>query len=328
MIAIRRNIKNILVIRNDRFGEFLLNIPVIVALKRHFTSAKIVLAVSSSLDELAKRITLVDGVLVYDSSVSHRFREKFVFLKEIRKRRFDMAVILNPSKEFNIITYLAGIPVRLGYDRKWGFLLNYRIKDKKSEGLKHELHYNLELIKTIGVDFDNSDISFPLEIKDEDFPNSKMHEIGIERNNFIAVHPWASNPEKEWPLEKFKELALKLSSDFGFKIVVVGGNEEGKRAQEFCSDSTMIDLTAKTSLVELSGLLKKSRLLVSNDSGPMHLAAVLGAPTVAIFRKRPLSVSARRWGPVGQRNIVIEDDDINSIKVDEVLDGIKKILRQ
>lgn len=323
----KKNVRKILVIRNDRFGEFLLNIPVIVALKRAFSLSKIVLIVNPSVEQLARRIFVVDELLGWDSSINKNLQERFAFLREIRKREFDMAVILNPSKEFNIISYLAGIPVRLGYDRKWGFLLNYRIKDKKSEGLKHELYYNLELIKEIGVDFDNADISFPLEIEDEDFPNSKMQEIGIERNNFIAVHPWASNPEKEWPLNKFRELALRLCSELGYKIVVIGGLRERERAEEFSSGLPVINLTAKTSLVELAGLFKKGKLLISNDSGPMHLAAVLGIPTVAIFRKTPLSISARRWGPVGQGNIVIENDDISSIKVDEVLDGIKKILR-
>lgn len=327
MAIIKGNIKKILVVRNDRFGEFLLNIPVIVALKRAFGSARIVLVVSLQVEELARRIPLVDEVLPWDNSRNHTFSDRLFFLSKIKRRKFDMAIILNPSKEFNIISYLAGIPVRLGYDRKWGFLLNYRIEDKKSEGLKHEVDYNLELTKTIGIDFDASDIRFPLEIKDEDFSSSRMREIGIDRNNFILIHPWASNPEKEWPLGKFKELALRISSDFGFKIVVVGGNEESQRAQVFCSDSMIINLTAKTSLIELAGLLKKSRLLISNDSGPMHLAAVLGIPTVAIFRKTPLSVSFRRWRPVGENHIIIENDFINNIEVNEVMNAARKILQ-
>ena len=71
-------------------------------------------------------------------------------------------------------------------------------------------------------------------------------------------------------------------------------------------------------------MLKRSRLLVTVDSGPMHLSAALGRPVVAIFRKNPPGVSARRWGPVGDKHIIIENDRIENIKVDEVLNGVRK----
>lgn len=320
-------VKKILVVRNDRFGEFLLNIPALAALKKYFSLAKITLIVRPEVEELAKRIPSVDDILVWDSLIRHCFLEKIRLLKEIMLRKFDLAIMLNPSKEFNIITYLSGIPLRLGYDRKGGFMLNYKIEDKKSQGSKHEVDYNLELIKVIGIDFDSSDISFPLEIRKEDFPDLRLAELGLDSGNFIVMHPWASNRDKEWPITNYRELFVKLSCDFGLKCVLVGGKEEVKRAEEFRKDLPLIDVTAKTTLIELAGLLKRSKLLVTNDSGPMHLAVAVGTPVAAIFRKSPASVSAKRWGPIGRSSIVIENDSILNIKVSEVLDGIKKILK-
>ena len=88
----------------------------------------------------------------------------------------------------------------------------------------------------------------------------------------------------------------------------------------------MINLTGKTSLIELAGLLKRSRLLVTVDSGPMHLAAAVGTPVVAIFRKNPPAVSAVRWGPVGAQHIIIENDSIENVNLNEVLNAIRKAL--
>lgn len=96
------------------------------------------------------------------------------------------------------------------------------------------------------------------------------------------------------------------------------------RSGEFCQGLPVIDLTGKTSLLELAGLLKRSKLLVTADSGPMHLSAALGKTVVAIFRKNPPGVSARRWGPAGDTHIIIENDHIENIEINEVLNGIRK----
>ena len=193
-------------------------------------------------------------------------------------------------------------------------------------------------MKTIGIEADLSGGRFPLEIKNEDFADDRLADLGISDNNFITIHPWSSNPEKELTMDKFRDICVRLSREtaygFGYgkpnhhplacKIVLIGGRGEAKRSGKFCQGLPVIDLTGKTSLLELSGLLKKSRLLVTVDSGPMHLAAALGIQVVAIFRKSPPAVSARRWGPAGKSHIIIENDSIKNIEVDEVLNGIRK----
>jgi ADP-heptose:LPS heptosyltransferase len=87
-----------------------------------------------------------------------------------------------------------------------------------------------------------------------------------------------------------------------------------------------MNLTGRTTLLELAGLLKRAKLLVTNDSGPMHLSAILNTPVVALFRKGPPAVSAKRWGPLGLGHIVLENELIRDIKVSEVFDAVKKIL--
>lgn len=311
----------------------MLTIPAFFILKQNYPETKLDLVVNESVRQIASRIPFVDKLIVWENR-KHRLVEILKFSKELKRGHYDLSVIFNPSREVNIISFLAGIPLRAGYDRKWGFLLNRKIKDSKEQGLRHEVDYNLELLNRIGIEVNSSVARFPLEIKNEDFADERLTGLGISDNNFIAIHPWSSNPEKELKPDKFRQLCARLSRETAYglglsayKIVLIGGYEEAARVGEFSQGLPVINLTGKTSLIELAGLLKRSRLLVTVDSGPMHLAAVLGTPVVALFRKDPPAVRARRWGPAGKNNLVIENDSIAGIKVDEVLDGVKKILR-
>lgn len=318
-------IHKILAVRNDRFGEFLLTIPAICALKQNFPNSRLTLAVDPYVQPIAKRIAVVDEVATWENR-KHTFSEIVRFSQTLKQERYGLCVIFNPSKEFNIISFLAGIPLRIGYNRKWGFLLNRRIEDKKCAGLKHEVAYNLDLLQVLGKNFDSLGIQFPLEIKPEDFSQKLKDEIEAGNDNFIVLHPWASNKEKEWPIEHFKELTLRLYAQTKIKFVLIGGKEEAKRAENFPSEVPVVNLVGKTTLIELAALLKKAKLLITNDSGPMHLAAVVGTPVTAIFRKSPQAVSARRWGPVGNNKAIVENDCLSNITVDEVLHDSKKLL--
>lgn len=305
----------------------MLTIPAFWMLKQNYPKAKINLVVDRNVRQLAQRIPFLDGLIVWENR-KHRLGEILKFSQELKRGHYDLSVIFNPSRELNIISFLAGIPIRAGYSRKWGFLLNRKIKDTKEQGLSHEADYNLELLNTIGIEVNPSVACFPLEIKNEDFADDRLTELGISDNNFIAIHPWSSNPEKELKQDKFRQLCARLSREavygFGY-IVLIGGQEEAIRSGGFCAGLPVIDLTGKTTLLELAGLLKRSRLLVTVDSGPMHLAAVLETPVVAIFRKNPPAVSAGRWGPVGDKHIIIENDSMENVNLDEVLNGIRKV---
>lgn len=318
-------INRILAVRNDRFGEFLLTLPAFYALKQHYPGAELTLAVNCPVAELAKRIPCVDKIMVWESK-KHGFFKMAKCAAQCAKREYDLCVIFNPSKEFNIISFLSGIPSRCGYNRKWGFLLNRKLEDRKHLGSMHETEYNLELLKTIGIGTGSQPLNFSLDIRDEDFSNKKLSDRGLSGKNFIVLHPWASNKQKEWPLDKFRTVALGIMNTLRLPCLLIGGPEEAQRADQFSNDVPLINMTGKTSLIELAGLLKKSKVLITNDSGPMHLAAVLGIPVVAIFRKHPPAICARRWGPVGTNHRIIENDVLANISVEEVLHEVTTIL--
>jgi lipopolysaccharide heptosyltransferase II len=311
-------VKNILVVRNDRFGEFLLNIPALRALKETFVNAKIIMIVDPYVKDIAEAIPFIDEIIEW-APKKEPLREKIRIVKLLRKKKVDIAIMLNPSKEFNIISFFSGIPVRVGFARKLHFLLNRKIEDKKYLGQKHEVEYNLEMVNLVGAKTKDKAISLKI---DDAIINDIKKEFGIvDANNLIAIHPWTSDPVKQWPQENFYLLTKRLLEDKSNKIIIIGGIDVLDAKKEIFDNlgSNLINLTGRTTLKQLAALLKGCKLLISVDSGPMHLACAVSTPVIAIFRGNMPSKSARRWGPWGNGHIVIEKDNLDDITVDEVL---------
>ncbi len=307
----QKRISNILVIRNDRFGEFLLIIPALRALKERYPQAKITLAIDTYLMELAGLVEEADSLIAWENR-KHSFKEILAFSRQIKKGSYDLAVVFNPASESNLAIFLAGVPLRIGYDRKWGFLLTHKIKDEKHLALKHEVEYNLGLVALTGAFTHNLKLGLK-SAPDYLFPET------LKGVNFIAIHPWTSDPVKQWPVERFKELAQRIRRELGLIVVLVGSSKDA-----LDGDEGVINLANKTSLPELTALLKRASLLVSGDSGPVHLAAAVGTPVVALFRNDLPGKAAKRWGPWGEGHIIIEKDKLEDISVDEVLNAVRR----
>ena len=316
------NVKHILVVRNDRFGEFLLNIPALRALKETYPAAKITAVVDPYVAELAGHVPFIDEIITW-GGLGHSFWARLRLVGLLRKKKYAIAVMLNPSKEFNIITILAGIPVRAGYNRKCGFLLTHKLADTKHLGLKHEVEYNLELVGLLGAATDNLGLSLSIE---GGIINDFLAEFKVrDQDKLIALHPWTSDPVKDWP--HFRQLAAFLASEPGIRLVIVGANKAGVDAGGFAGlGEHVINFTGRTSLVQLAALLARCRLLISCDSGPVHLSCCVGTPVVVLFSSSLPAKSARRWGPWGESNTVIAKSKLSDISADEVMARVREKL--
>ena len=315
-----RDRKNILVIRNDRFGEFLLNIPAIRALKERFPDSNIILAADPYVKELAARIPYVNEIIAWKSG-KHSLPGILKFSRMLKRKNIDIAFVMNPSKDSNIAVRLAGIPERIGYSRKWDFLLTKKIKDLKNSGQKHEIEYNLDLVGIAGAGTQNKAPS--LDIGEADPCRAGGFSIPAGPAGFIVIHPWTSDPVKRWPVERFRELALRLAKELELNILIVGGKNESAAGDSFnYLNNRIINLTGRTTLLQLAAILKSSMLLISADSGPVHLASCVGTPVIVLFRNDMPGKGPKRWGPWGANNIVIEKKSMSEISVDEVFDAV------
>ena len=321
-------IKNILAVRNDRFGEFLLNIPALRALKEAYPGSKLTLVVSPYLRELAGCLDCADEVITWENR-NHKFSEVLECSRQLKAKKFDLCVIFNPSREFNIISFLAGIPRRIGYNRKLGILLTRRIEDRKHLGERHEVEYNLQLAELAGAKTTNPNPALRIN---QDALKGLSGELGALKDSvsLVAVHPWTSDPIKQWPLDNFYALTRKLMNLPNLKVVIVGGQEEMSKAARVFNEKEdgLLNLTGKTSLKQLAAILKRCKLLISGDSGPVHLAASVGTPTIAIFRSDIPAKGSKRWGPWGSGHIVIEKDNLLEITVGEVFNKVQEGLKK
>lgn len=318
-------ITNILAVRNDRLGEFLLTIPALRALKAGYPNARLILLANPYLEELAGDIDAVDGVLVWPQE-KHRFSQILELSRRLRDLRFDMSVVFNPSKEINIAVFLAGIPIKAGYSRKWPFLLNRKIPDIKHLGKTHEIESNLQLAALAGGVAQDKNLYLRI---DSTALSHIEKTFGIKKGDpCIAIHPFTSDPVKQWPLERFSALAKRLSVDY--KVVLIGGREEEEKGRAVFRGPgvNVTDLIGKTGLRQLAALLSCCKVLISGDSGPVHLASCVGTPVVALFRNDMPGKTALRWGPRSGGSVVVEKADIADIAVEEVLQALRETLKK
>jgi heptosyltransferase-2 len=305
----RDNFKRILIARTDRIGDVLLSTPVIKALRDRFPQSYIAMMVSPYAKDIVAGNPYLDKVIVLDKEGKHKGWFRSVKLvRELKKEKFDLALILHPASRVHLLTFLSGIPRRIGYDRKLGFLLTDAIKHTKQLGEKHESEYNLDLLRYLGIEAKDRSLFMPVRIDSEKWVQGFFKQEAVnETDRLLALNPAASCPSKIWPVERFAQVADRLAQKYGFKILVISSAKDYKLADNLIKHmhSAAINLAGKTSITQLAGILKRCQLFISNDSGPVHIACAVGTPVISIFARNQAGLSPKRWGPVGARDRIL-----------------------
>jgi len=315
---------HVLFVRTDRLGDVLLNLPAIAALHRAWPAARLTMLVHPDVAPLLAFVPEIDALVIEPVDARAWWRRSLSWSRRLRMAQFDVAIISNPKREYHLAVWLAGIPQRIGYDRKWGGLLTARLPDRKHLGLQHEVEANMELLRPLGVDGIAPSWRFPQLPRQQDEARVLLQQAGLSASGpFIVVHPWTSNPLKQWPLDRFRQLIDRLIEQAGKPIVLIGGKAEAAQLPRALSlRSEVINLVGRLTLPQLAGLLQCAERLISNDSGPVHLAAAVGLPTVVLFGAAVEATGPRRWGPWGSGHVVIERGVITDIAVQDVLEAV------
>lgn len=307
-----REYKRILIIRLDKIGDVLLSTPVIKAVRDAYPASYIAFMVQPYARDIVKGNPYLNEVIVYDKSGDEKsFIGNLRFLSRLRRDRFDLAIILHPNNRSHMLAFLAGIPVRIGYDRKLGILLTKRIPHTKQLGLKHERDYALDVVRYLGIEPKDKALYMPIDDNSEGKIKHLLGQNGIKESDLIiAVNPGASCPSKKWPLENYIKAVDELAAKYGAKIIIISGKKEktlGDRLAESLK-AKAINLAGRTTVSDLASVLKRSRILISNDSGPVHIACAVGTPVIAIFGRSDPGLSPARWAPTGVKDVVFHKD--------------------
>ncbi len=303
--------KKILIIRTDRIGDVVLSIPVVRNLRLAFPDSHIAFICRPYTKDVLEGNPDIDKVIIYDKYLKHKsIFSSIKFILMLRKEKFDWALVLHPTNRANLISFFANIPLRIGWDKNMGFLLNRRLPHLKQQGEKHELDYTLELLHKAGVPVKDKSLYFPLKSESSQFVTSLLKKRGVEENGlFIVIHPWASCISKRWPQEYFLELVGLLKKEFSCRIGLIASSaEEGFGDKIIHAHKDVIDLRDSLSLSQLGSLLKMASLFISNDSGPVHVAAAVGTPVISIFGRKDKGLSPLRWRPLGDNSEYLHKD--------------------
>ena len=298
-VPMSRPVKNILCVRTDRLGEFLLTLPAIKAIKDSYPQARVSLACLRQNADLIKGVPFVDDYIEIEAGRGVSVKEA---LRIACWQPFDIVVVFNPLKSFHIASALARIPLRVGYNRKWGFFLNRKKEDAKYLNLYHEIEYNLQLVSSICGDAIVPDIPAPWENKEE--ADAVLVRHGIPRAKpLLFVHPFSSDPSKEIEFEFWQSLLSSLRQK-GWGLVLIGLEDEFRQSRfsEMVAPGCW-SLCGKISLRELAAILRFGcGFYIGVDSGPFHIASLLRKPLAVLFRKEE---SVKRWGPFGNTNATV-----------------------
>ena len=299
--------KNILIRGTNWIGDAVMTLPAVRAIRNTFPGAQISVLAKPWVAEIFNLCPDVDEVIVFQSPGSHSgIAGKLRLARELKARRFDAAILLQNAIEAAIITWLAGIPVRAGYNSDGrGLLLTHSVRRTEAVKRVHQIQYYLEMVKSLGCRSTEADVHLHPGNEYENLSEKILSEHGIGREGFIVgLAPGAAyGPAKRWLPERFAAVGDRLIEDLSAQVVLFGSNEDRKSADlvQQHANHRFINLAGKTNLKEAIAVISRCTLFISNDSGLMHIAGALNIPTVAIFGStNPVTTS-----PVGDRSVVI-----------------------
>ena len=290
-------IRKILLVRTDRLGDLLMNLPVIHRLKQNHPNAVLTLVCDAAWAPLFHHHLDVNRVIGVSGGGLSDPKFRRALMADLKKNRFDCAVMTAPSKGWHWAAFRLGIPVRIGFRRKWGFLLTHAAKDQKAVSGRHEIDSNLEAVNPICAKPWNRRMALGLDMhprKDEFLARFGLTP-GKKR---IVFHLTSTNPAKEVPPTLFGGVISKLLERPRHQVIVVGSNAgpHTSMLKAFEGEPRFVNLVGRTNITELALVLAEAHCVVSTDSGPFHLAWIQGIPTVALFVLGAEGSTPARWG--------------------------------
>ncbi len=302
------NINKILVIRNDGIGDLLNSTPAIALLRENYPGAEICVLAQPLNAPVLTGNPHVNRVLIIDREGTHRrLRDRLRFYRHLRREEFDLAIAMRTASWSNFVVLLSGARYRLGRYQKYAKgTLSHKWKGSYEKGHVHEVDRNLELMRLICTGEVNRQLVFNLLENEISFAKGQLAEWGIHPNDFlVCLHPGGSSFDKQWPSENYARLADWLASEHNAKILILGGPNEAHLTRHIQKIMTHPSIThAPVSIRHLAVLMEHCNLVVCNDSGPMHIAAALNVPMVAIFG--PTDYVA--WEPLSEKATIVRRD--------------------
>ena len=288
----------------------------LAAIRACFPEAHIAMLLRRYTGEIVEGNPHVDELIWYDNPAGQLLSFR-AMRRIIKDKKFDAVIVVYPRLRLSWLMFRSGIPTRIGTGyRYYSFLFNHKVFEHRRDARRHEVEYNLNLLGELGCPTSPDNVRFEIEIPPE-------ATVAIEKmlknlhldpaKELVVVHPGSGGSAREWPLQNFSKLVVKLITERNAHVLVTGGKGEERKVAEIllASHGLAIPLVNKLNLKELAALYKTSNLFISNSTGPLHLAVAVGTPVVGLF-PQITALSAKRWGPYsGVRKVLVPDRPVD-----------------
>ena len=304
------DVRRILVLNRNHIGDCLLTTPMLRALKRRYPRAKLCVAVPASNVDLLVTNPHVDEIVPRPKTSS--WAAKFRFASDVRAGNYDLIISLQEKSTFYAwATWFAALfcgrrTVTVGLEnRRTQRFYHHSIPVR----LQHEVYKYLDIAEALGCPRERNPV---LELVPTEAAQARvesfLHRHGFESDTrFIAVNPGGTKDEKRWPVERFAEVGDRLSEKFNLPVIVLGGPGDRDRAHTIADRMSRPASVAAgwASLADTAALLERCELLVTGDTGPMHMAVALAVPVVSIFGP----TNPVKFAPFTKKRAILRHDE-------------------
>lgn len=334
--------ERILLIKPSSLGDIIHALPTLAAIRKTFPKARISWLVKKEWAPILRRHPMLDEIIEVEFSAAKLFR----LIGPLRARRFDVVVDLQGLLRTGVLSWLSGAPTRIGFaDAREGSSFSYTERIVGPMREMHAVDRYLRLASALGAQERQAEFVLPDSPDEEGRSQALFTKVGLDgASNVIGIAPSARWVTKRWAAESFAAVADQLQHEGLHRVVFIGATQEkGDIAQVKQSMRTAAaDLTGLTTVGDLPAVMRRLCLLITNDSGPMHVAAAVGTPVVAVFG--PTSPACT--GPYGDGHTVLTssvhcrpcfrrqcdnpntNECLTSITVDEVVHASRIILQR
>jgi heptosyltransferase-1 len=339
--------KNILIIKPSSLGDIVLALPALSALRRSFPEAKISWLIRPEFAPLLKNHPHLDEIIPFDRKFlgkawyhPYAFASLVSLIWRLNRSKFDAVLDLQGLFRTASLGWLSGCRKRLGMAdaRELGHIF-YTHKIAQDKDSIHLVDYYLKIVQQAGASKTDIQFLLPIDPAAVDSVNRLLKSHGIDGPYAVFV-PTSAREDKCWPLERFAALADKVSKVFHLHIIATGSASEKDIVEnlKMLAKVPIANFAGATSLSELVALIKSARLVVSNDTGPGHIAAALGVPVVLLFGP----TNPARVHPYNRPEcaVAVESDsrgfkadsydpkhDIKAVTIDEVYQKVREHLK-
>ncbi len=303
-----KQIEKILINCPSWIGDAVMSLPALQSVHQNMPQAQITLLANSWIVDLYKNLSFIHDIILHNPKGTDKGIRGFTkAIKNIKQQKFDLAILLQNAFRPALLTWLSGIPHRWGYATDGrSLLLTNAIKVSSDDRQCHHIYYYLRLLEKLGLFIEKPSISIKLTSKQKEKGKHLLLGKGYElKKTTVGIHPGAAYGEaKCWLPDRYAQLAERLISNDDVQVILFGAQQELSLIDNILSHMSRnpIVLAGETSLEELMGSMIYCDLYIANDSGPMHLAAALGIPLVALFGP----TNEKRTAPLGEEHIIIK----------------------